>query len=128
MPPVEQLGRQVELVDQAGQQLDVEAYLKARESAALQGQVYNPEVGFALVGNTGGGQKYPYNPFYGAFSPRIAAAWNPSYSDGLLGRTIRPGQNRRPRRLQQNLRPLERRRSRAGSSARHRPHPTGSVH
>jgi hypothetical protein len=91
MPPVEQLGRQVELVDQAGQQIDVEAYLKAREVAALQGQVYNPEVGFALVGNTGGGQKYPYNPFYGAFSPRIAAAWNPSYADGLLGKVFGQG-------------------------------------
>jgi len=91
MPPVEQLGRQVELVDQAGQQLDVEAYLKARQNAALQGQVYNPELGFALVGNTGGGQKYPYNPFYGAFSPRIAAAWNPSYSEGLLGRIFGQG-------------------------------------
>src|SRR5580693_8541298 len=91
MPPVEQLGRQVELVDQAGQQIDVEAYLKARQVAALQGQVYNPELGFALVGNTGGGQKYPYNPFYGAFSPRIAAAWNPSYAEGLLGKVFGQG-------------------------------------
>jgi hypothetical protein len=91
MPPVEAQGRQVELVDQAGQQIDTEAYLKARESAALQGQVYNPELGFALVGNTGGGQKYPYNPYYGAFSPRVAAAWNPNYSDGLLGRVFGQG-------------------------------------
>jgi hypothetical protein len=91
MPPVEQQGRQVELVDQSGQQIDVEAYLKSREVAALQGQVYNPELGFALVGNTGGGQKYPYNPFYGAFSPRIAAAWNPSYADGLLGKVFGQG-------------------------------------
>jgi len=91
MPPVEALGRQVELVDQAGQQIDTEAYLKAREAAALQGQVYNPELGFALVGNTGGGQKYPYNPFYGAFSPRIAVAWNPNYIDGLLGHVFGQG-------------------------------------
>ena len=91
MPPVEQKGRQVELVDQAGQQIDTEAYLNARQAAALQGQVYNPELGFALVGNTGGGQKYPYNPFYGAFSPRIAAAWNPSYADGLFGKVFGQG-------------------------------------
>ena len=88
MPPTEALGRQVELVDQAGQQLDLKTYLKGRETAALQGQVYNPEIGFALVGNTGGGQKYPYKPFYGSFSPRIAAAWNPNYHDGLLGRAF----------------------------------------
>jgi hypothetical protein len=91
MPPVEQEGRQVELVDQAGQQIDVAAYLKQRETAALAGQVYNPEIGFTLVGNTGAGQKYPYNPFYGAFSPRIALAWNPNYNDGLLGRLFGQG-------------------------------------
>jgi Carboxypeptidase regulatory-like domain len=85
MPPVELHGKEVELVDQAGQQLSSAAYLKQRELAALDGEVYNPEVGFALVGNTGDGQKYPYNPFYGSFSPRIAAAWNPNYTDGLLG-------------------------------------------
>jgi hypothetical protein len=65
------------------------SYIKQRESAALQGQVYNPEVGFALVGNTGSGQKYPYLPFYGSFSPRVAAAWNPNYSDGALGKSER---------------------------------------
>jgi hypothetical protein len=88
MPPVERNGKQIELVDQAGQQLDVMAYLNARKAAALQGQVYNPEVGFALVGNTGGGQKYPYDPFYGSFSPRIAASWNPNITEGFLGKAF----------------------------------------
>jgi hypothetical protein len=86
MPPTEALGKQVELVDQSGQQVDGLAYLKQREDAALAGQVYNPELGFALVGNTGPGQKYPYDPFYGSFSPRVAAAWNPNYTDGVLGK------------------------------------------
>jgi len=88
MPPVERNGKQIELVDSAGQQLDVMAYLNSRKAAALQGQVYNPVVGFALVGNTGGGQKYPYNPFYGSFSPRLAAAWNPNITDGFLGKAF----------------------------------------
>jgi len=86
MPPTEKNGKQIELVDSSGQQLDTMAFIKQRETAALNGQVYNPEVGFALVGNTGPGQKYPYNPFYGSFSPRIAAAWNPNYTDGVLGK------------------------------------------
>ncbi len=86
MPPTEANGKQIELVDSSGQQLDTEAYLKQRETAALAGQVYNPIIGFALVGNTGSGQKYPYNPFYGSFSPRVAAAWNPNYSDGFIGK------------------------------------------
>jgi len=88
MPPTEAQGKQIELVDASGQQLDTLAYLKQRETAALAGQVYNPEIGFALVGNTGAGQKYPYDPFYGSFSPRIAAAWSPNYTDGFLGRLV----------------------------------------
>jgi hypothetical protein len=91
MPPVEAQGKQVSFVDQAGQQVDTVAYLNARKAAALQGQVYNPEVGFALVGNTGGGQKYPYKPFYGSFSPRVAAAWNPNYDSGLLANVFGHG-------------------------------------
>jgi len=79
MPPVELAGKQVELVDSADQPISGAAYLKAREREALLGQNYNPEIGFALVGNTGNGLKYPYNPFYGEFSPRIAAAWNPRF-------------------------------------------------
>ena len=88
MPPTEANGKQIELVDASGQQLDIASYLKQRESAALAGQVYNPTVGFALVGNTGSGQKYPYLPFYGSFSPRLAAAWNPNFSDGLMGKVF----------------------------------------
>jgi Carboxypeptidase regulatory-like domain len=86
MPPTEAQGKQIELVDSSGQQLDTMAYIKQREAAALQGQVYNPTIGFALVGNTGAGQKYPYDPYYGSFSPRVAAAWNPNYTDGFIGK------------------------------------------
>jgi len=93
MPPTEAEGRQIELVGQNGQVIDGLAYLKQRETAALAGQVYNPELGFDLVGNTGAGQKYPYNPFYGSFSPRVAAAWNPNYSDGVLGKLFGSGKS-----------------------------------
>ncbi|HEY7353888.1 MAG TPA: carboxypeptidase-like regulatory domain-containing protein [Terriglobales bacterium] len=83
MPPVEKDGKQVELVDDSNQVISTEAFLHTREQAALQGQVYNPTVGFNLVGNTENGRKYPYDPFYGAFSPRIAAAWNPKPDSGI---------------------------------------------
>lgn len=87
MPPVEKNGKQVELVDSSNQPLDVQAYIASRERAALQGNVYNPEVGFALIGNTANSPKYPYDPFYGEFSPRIAAAWNPHFtSDSWAGK------------------------------------------
>ncbi|HUD64820.1 MAG TPA: carboxypeptidase regulatory-like domain-containing protein [Candidatus Sulfotelmatobacter sp.] len=89
MPPVEKNGKQVEFVDQANQIIDTESYLKSREKAALQGGVYNPEVGFNLVGNTESGRKYPYDPYYGEFSPRVAAAWNPRFdSDSMLGKVF----------------------------------------
>jgi Carboxypeptidase regulatory-like domain len=101
MPPVEKDGRQIELVDQANRLIDVQSYLHSRQQAALQGQVYNPLVGFNLVGNTENGRKYPYDPFYGSFSPRISIAWNPHLSDGFLSRVfgqdqtvIRGGYNR----------------------------------
>ena len=88
MPPVEQAGKQVELVDSADQPISGGAYLKARERAALQGVNYNPEVGFALVGNTGSGLKYPYNPFYHSFSPRLAAAWSPRFDGNSIAGKI----------------------------------------
>jgi hypothetical protein len=93
MPPTEESGKQVELVDASGQDLDVQAYLTQRKAAALKGQVYNPQVGFALVGNTANGLKYPYNPFYGSFSPRVAAAWNPTFDNGLLGKMFGHGKS-----------------------------------
>ena len=80
MPPVEKQGLQVELVDEANQLVDTQAYMHSREQAALQGQVYNPIVGFNLVNNTENHRKYPYDPYYGSFSPRVAVAWNPSFS------------------------------------------------
>ncbi len=93
MPPVEEAGKQVELVDASAQPVEIEAYLKQRKSAALQGQVFNPILGYALVGNTAEGLKYPYNPYYGSFSPRIAVAWNPDLG-GRKDTVIRGGYGR----------------------------------
>jgi hypothetical protein len=87
MPPTEAQGKQVELVDTADQPISAEAFIRTRERQALLGQVYNPIVGFALTGNTGAGLKYPYNPFYGEFSPRVALAWNPKFDvDTIAGK------------------------------------------
>jgi hypothetical protein len=85
MPPYEEHGGQVAMVDSNGQPISSAAFLAQREAAALQGGAYTPQVGFELVRDVGSGLKYPYNPFYGEFSPRISFAWSPHYSDGLLG-------------------------------------------
>ncbi len=44
-----------------------------------------------LIRNVGNGPKYPYNPYYGEFSPRVSFAWNPRYSDGILGKVFGSG-------------------------------------
>ncbi len=85
MPPTEANSKQVMLVDQNGNQIAAAPYLNTKKADALQGQVYNPNLGFATIRNVAGHPKYPYSPFYGGFSPRVAAAWNPNFSDGLLG-------------------------------------------
>ncbi|MGH9472371.1 MAG: carboxypeptidase regulatory-like domain-containing protein [Terriglobales bacterium] len=85
MPPFEVDGKQVELVDAAGGLIAATDYLASTQRAALAGQNYNPELGFATVGNVGGGLKYPYRTFYGGFSPRLSLAWNPNFQGGLLG-------------------------------------------
>ena len=81
MPPVEKNGKQVVLVDANDKPISVTNYLQQRENAALAGQVYNPTVGFSLIGNVAGHPKYPYNPYYGEFSPRVAAAFD-LFGDG----------------------------------------------
>ena len=91
LPPTEQTGKQVMVVDSAGNAVDVQGFITQRQKAALLGQVYNPTLGFATVGNVGGGRKYPYNPFYGEFSPRGNAAWNPHFKDGILGKVLGNG-------------------------------------
>ncbi len=92
MPPYELNGKQVELTDTSGHPINVSDYLAARESAALQGQVYNPTVAWATVRNvTGADTKYPYKPFYGGLNPHGALAWNPHYGDGILGKLFGNG-------------------------------------
>ena len=88
MPPYEVNGKQVQMVDAAGNPIGIKSYMTNRMDAALQGNVYEPEIGFALLANAaGGGNKYPYNPFYGGFSPHGSLAWNPDFgSDSVLGK------------------------------------------
>jgi hypothetical protein len=91
MPPREESGKQVMLVGPTGEEITTESYLAQSKSAALAGNVFNPQIGFALIGNVTGHPKYEYDPFYHAFSPRIAIAWNPSFDKNTV---IRGGYGR----------------------------------
>jgi hypothetical protein len=85
MPPHEASGKQVMMVYQDGTQVSAADYMAQRKAAALAGSVFNPTLGFITVGNASG-RKYPYNPFYGGVSPRFSVAWNPRFTDGILGK------------------------------------------
>ena len=91
MPPYELNGKQVSLVDGNGNPIVASDYVAQRQRAALSGQVYQPTIGFATVRNVGAGLKYPFNPYYGGFSPRVSAAWSPKFGDGLLGKVFGNG-------------------------------------
>src|SRR5205085_2565948 len=93
LPPKEEAGKQVMLVDQSANPIVMEDYLAKRQAAALSGSVYNPVIGFATVANVAGGRQYPYDTFYKGWSPRVAAAWNPHYSSGLLGSIFGDGKS-----------------------------------
>jgi hypothetical protein len=84
-PPHETASKQITLVDSAGNQIGLVSYLAQRQAMALQGQVFNPPIGYSLVSNVGTGLKYPYHFFYGGLSPRAAVAWTPNFDSGLLG-------------------------------------------
>ncbi len=91
MPPYELNGNQVLMVDSNNNPIDVSDFIAQRQAAALQGTSYTPQVGFTLIRNVGAGPKYPYNPYYGEFSPRASFAWNPQANGGMLGHLFGSG-------------------------------------
>lgn len=92
MPPFDPTGKTALMIDTTTCQgtnvgtckvIDSESYLKTKQTDALNGIPYNPTVGYVPIKATG--RKYPYDPDYSNFGPRLAVAWNPSYSGGLFG-------------------------------------------
>jgi hypothetical protein len=85
-PPVEEQGRQVVLVDEAGNPIHAADFLAKRKAAALAGQAYAPVVGFETARNLH--LKHPYQPFNGGISPKVAIAWNPQFKSGWLHKLL----------------------------------------
>src|SRR5260370_26839776 len=84
LPPYEATGEQTMVVDDStGKVINFDDYMATRKSQALAGQIYNPQLDYMPIKQTG--RKYPYDPDWTNFSPRVAFAWNPSFSNGLLG-------------------------------------------
>jgi hypothetical protein len=87
LPPTELEGKQTLMIDTATKEiLDTRTYLKRRLDAARAGDVYNPQIGFLPIKETG--RKYPYDPDWNNLGPRVAVAWNPSFTHGFLGKAF----------------------------------------
>ena len=84
LPPYESSGEQTIVVDDStGKPVNFDNYIATRKSMALAGQLSNPQLDYVPIKQTG--RKYPYDPDWTNFSPRVAFAWNPSFSGGFLG-------------------------------------------
>ncbi|MFN0112013.1 MAG: carboxypeptidase regulatory-like domain-containing protein [Blastocatellia bacterium] len=82
-PPTERQQKQTLLLAD-GQVISSAEFLAARQSAAVVGRAYNPELSVSNVNTLG--RKYPYDPDYNNVSPRFAIAWNPNITNGLAGK------------------------------------------
>lgn len=90
-PPHEANGLQSLLADNDTGNSIIEAndYISAKQAAALQGNAYNPTLSFVPIDQSGRGSLYRTD--WDDWAPRISAAWNPSYSDGILGHLFGQG-------------------------------------
>ena len=83
MPPFDPTGKTAMMVDVSnGRPIDAKSYLASKEASALNGDVFNPTVGYVPIKSTG--RKYPFDPDYTNLGPRVAFAWNPG-GGGPLG-------------------------------------------
>jgi Carboxypeptidase regulatory-like domain len=83
-PPTEAHNEQTFIVNAANSQIFTgQGYIAQKEQAALQGQVFNPTIGYLPIAKSG--RSRIYNTDYGDWGPRASLAWSPSYSDGLRG-------------------------------------------
>jgi hypothetical protein len=89
-PPHEAHNEQTFIVDASNSQiLTGQGYINAKLQAALNGQAFNPTIGYLPIAKSG--RKNIYNPDYGDIAPRASLAWSPSYSNGFLGHLLSSG-------------------------------------
>ncbi len=85
IPPVEKDGLQTMMIDVAtGKAIVGREYIERRRAAAQRGEVWDVTLGWMPIGRLG--SKYIYDIDWNNIGPRLAAAWNPSFKQGLLGK------------------------------------------
>ena len=89
MPPYAITGNDQQLVDVTGNPISIGDYLAERERAALDGQVYRSHsLGLRLPGTLGGLEVCLSVLTTAALARVVAAAWNPKFGDGILGKVF----------------------------------------
>ncbi|HEX4750746.1 MAG TPA: carboxypeptidase-like regulatory domain-containing protein [Bryobacteraceae bacterium] len=83
--PTEQNNLQTVMINAATGQEITSSFMQQKEQAALQGQIYNPTFGFATVGAS---HLSVYHVDYGAVGPHVAAAWQPSFQNGIARKLL----------------------------------------
>ncbi|MGH9751844.1 MAG: carboxypeptidase regulatory-like domain-containing protein [Blastocatellia bacterium] len=85
MAPVDKNGKQTFIIDPGSKEIITSKdYLERRRQAALQGNVFNPTLGWLPIRESGRDRIYPTDT--NNFGPRISAAWTPNFGEGFLKR------------------------------------------
>jgi hypothetical protein len=89
-PPHDSQGKQTFIVDAASNQiLTGQGYIDDKMQAALNGNAFNPTIGYLPIKQSGRSNIYDVD--YGNLGPRASLAWSPSYSDGIRGHLFGSG-------------------------------------
>ncbi|MGH9850926.1 MAG: carboxypeptidase regulatory-like domain-containing protein [Blastocatellia bacterium] len=84
-PPVDALGRQTVLAYKDSRELiDPLDYLRRKKAAAEAGDIFNPDIAYLTLKDAGRDGGFDINR--DGFAPRISAAWQPTFDNGMLGR------------------------------------------
>jgi len=67
-----------------GKILEGEEYFRRRRDAALRGEIFNPDIAFVPIRQSG--RSRVYDTDWNNLAPRIALAWNPSFQEGWAKR------------------------------------------
>jgi hypothetical protein len=85
IPPTEKDGLQTMMIDTAtGKAIIGQEFINRRRAAAERGEVFDVTLGWVPIARSG--RKYIYDIDWNNIGPRFAAAWNPSFKSGFLGR------------------------------------------
>jgi len=83
-PPEERDGKNTLIIDNTtGEFINSRTYLRAKAAAAQAGSVFNPQLGYLPINSST--RTEIFDTDWNNWSPRVAAAWNPSFSEGVLG-------------------------------------------